>query len=297
MTLNTTDIITEITPLSEKDCFYLADRTKDEFTFPIHRHDEFELNLVTNATGAVRIVGDSVQTIGAMDLVFLGHGVEHAWQQGECRSDNITETTIQFSKNLFGDVFLGKNQMASIREMLNKASYGIAFSEMTIMKVFHLIEKLRAEPPIPSFYRVMTLITLLYELSISEDYQILASSSFVKLPSQTDSRRILKVQQYIGQHYREDISLEELAKLVGMTRTSFSRFFKLRTGRHVSDYIIEVRLGHATRALVDSTTSVAEICYDCGFNNVSYFNRIFKKKKGCSPKEFRKLYRRNSVLL
>ena len=75
-----------------------------------------------------------------------------------------------------------------------------------------------------------------------------------------------------------------------MTPVSFSRFFKLRTGKSLSDYIIDIRLGHATRQLVDSTKTVAEICYECGFNNLSNFNRIFKKKKGCSPKEFREIY-------
>ena len=82
-----------------------------------------------------------------------------------------------------------------------------------------------------------------------------------------------------------------------MTPTAFSRFFKLRTGRSISDYLIDIRLGHATRALVDSTMSVAEICYSCGFNNISNFNRIFKKKKGSSPKVFRDIYQHHKTLV
>ena len=106
-----------------------------------------------------------------------------------------------------------------------------------------------------------------------------------------------KVKDYINAHYKEDIRLNELADLAGMTPTAFSRFFKLRTGRSISDYVIDIRLGHATRQLVDSTTSVAEICYGCGFNNVSNFNRIFKKKKGNSPKVFREIYQHHKVLV
>ena len=82
-----------------------------------------------------------------------------------------------------------------------------------------------------------------------------------------------------------------------MTPVSFSRFFKLRTGKSLSDYIIDIRLGHATRQLVDSMKTVAEICYECGFNNLSNFNRIFKKKKGCSPKEFREIYYKKKVFV
>jgi len=105
------------------------------------------------------------------------------------------------------------------------------------------------------------------------------------------------VEEYINLHYTEEIRLSQLAELTDMTPVSFSRFFKLRTGKSLSDYIIDIRLGHATRQLVDSTKTVAEICYECGFNNLSNFNRIFKKKKGCSPKEFREIYYKKKIFV
>ena len=98
-------------------------------------------------------------------------------------------------------------------------------------------------------------------------------------------------------HYKEEIRLSKLADLVGMTSVSFSRFFKLRTGKNLSDYIIDIRLGFAARLLVDSTMSIAEICYECGFNNLSNFNRMFKRQKGCSPKEFRENYRKKKIVI
>ena len=113
----------------------------------------------------------------------------------------------------------------------------------------------------------------------------------------SDSRRVQKVEEYINLHYTEEIRLSQLAELTDMTSVSFSRFFKLRTGKSLSDYIIDIRLGHATRQLVDSTKTVAEICYECGFNNLSNFNRIFKKKKGCSPKEFREIYYKKKIFV
>ena len=288
-------IITEITPLSEKDCFYLVDRYKDRFTFPVHRHEEYELNFLANCTGARRVVGDSMETIGEYDLVLIGNGIEHGWEQHEGDNNRIREITIQFSHDLFGESLLEKTQLASVRRMLEVSSNGIVFSSGSIMKVFNRLDNLTKIDS--GFYGMIELMAILYELAEEGNYRRLSSSSFASLKPTVDSRRVQKVQDYINLRYKEDIRLSDLAALVGMTPTAFSRFFKLRTGRSISEYVIDIRLGHATRQLVDSTTSVAEICYECGFNNVSNFNRIFKKKNGASPKMFREIYQHHKILV
>src|SRR5574344_636270 len=114
-------IITEITPLSSKDCFYLVDRYKDCFTYPLHKHEEYELNFVENCEGARRVVGDSMEVLGNYDLAIIGHGLEHVWEQNECKNRKIREITIQFAPDLFGDSFLGKNQLSTISKMLDNA--------------------------------------------------------------------------------------------------------------------------------------------------------------------------------
>lgn len=287
--------ITEITPLSEKDCFYLVDRQKSEFTYPLHMHDEFELNFVEGCRGARRIVGDHIEELGDYDLALLGGGLEHTWEQHKCTSGNIHEITIQFSIDLFGEVLLAKNQMASLRRLFDNARNGIAFGMPVILRMYSRLTDILNTTS--GFYRVIKLMEFLYELSLEQDCHLLATSSFAHVNHSADSRRVRKIEEYINEHFKEPIRLQELADLVGMTTTSFSRFFKLRTGRTVSDYIIDLRLGYAARQLADSTTSVVEICYDCGFNNVSNFNRIFKKRKGCSPTVFRGNYLKTKVLV
>ena len=143
----------------------------------------------------------------------------------------------------------------------------------------------------------MNFLRILYELSLYDEAKVLSSSSFAKIDNFSDSRRVQKVQKYIADHYQEDIRLADMADMVGMTSVSFSRFFHLRTGKTLSDYIIDIRLGFATRLLVDSSQTIAEICYDCGFNNLSNFNRMFRRKKGCSPKEFRENYRKKKIII
>jgi len=296
MNTNTNHIIHEITPLSDKDCFYIAERYKKEFTYPIHSHQEYELNFTENASGVRRIVGDSVEVIGEYDLVLItGKDLEHVWEQHECHSEQIREITIQFSSDVFFKSFINKNQFDSIRKMLEQAQKGLCFPMSAILKIYHLLDTLASEKE--GFYAVIKFMTILYELSLCDNARTLSSSSFAKIGVHSDSRRVQKVQDYINEHYKEEIRLTQLADMVGMTPVSFSRFFKLRTGKNLSDYIIDIRLGYSTRLLVDSTKSVAEICYECGFNNLSNFNRIFKKKKECSPKEFRENYRKTKIVI
>jgi AraC-type DNA-binding domain-containing proteins len=289
-------IIHEITPLSDKDCFYIADRRKTEFTYPLHSHSEFEINYIENAEGVRRIVGDFVEVIGKYDLTLIaGEELEHVWEQYECKSKNIREITIQFSNDLFFGNFIHKNQFDSIRRMLHTAQKGINFPMETIMKVYPLLDSLSAEEP--GFHAVIKFLTILHELSLCDSYRTLASSSFAHIDDGSDSRRVRKVYEYISDHYKEEIRLEELANIIGMTPVALSRFFKLRSGKTVTDYIIDIRLGHAARLLIDTTNSIAEICYDSGFNNLSNFNRIFKKRKGCAPKEFRENYRKTKLII
>lgn len=288
-------IITEITPLEEKDCFYLVDRNKEVFDYPLHKHEELELTFEENCEGTRRIVGDSIESLGKFDLALIGSNLEHTWEQNVGQSRQMREVTIQFSPELFSDNLLNKDQMASIHQLLERAHNGMAFGMNAIMRIYAKINEVAQAKP--GFYRFIKLLEILHELSLEDDYHILASNSFAHTKQTPDSRRVRKVEEYIDLHFKEEIRLQTVSDLAGMTPTAFSRFFKLRTGKTLSDYIIDIRLGYAARQLVDTTTSVVEICYESGFNNVSNFNRIFKKRKGCSPTTFRENYHKNKILV
>lgn len=285
-------ILNEIPPLSDKDCFHVVERYKTEFTFPLHQHREFELNFIEHGEGLKRTVGDSIEYTGEYDLILIGcERLEHVWEQGNCKSKMIREITIQFSPDLLPACLLDKNQFNSIRKMFLLAEHGLSFPLDTIMKVYSQIDTIASEEK--GFKQFLRLLDLLHMLSVSEGARSLASSSFAHAERNTESRRVRKVKEYINENYTKDLSLKLLADMVGMSPVAFSRFFKLRTGKTLSDYIIDIRLGYASRLLVDSTRSVSEICFECRFNNLSNFNRIFKKKKGIPPKTFRAHYRKN----
>lgn len=289
-------IIHEITPLMGKDVLYIADRHKKEFTYPIHNHSVYELNFVENAKGVRRIVGDSREVIGDYDLCLItSPNLEHVWEQNECHSDDIREITVQFDFSMSDETLFGRNPYASITRMMQEAKKGLSFPLQAIMKVYGMLDTLSSVKD--GFYAVQQFLTILYELSRCENARTLASSSYAKVTVEDDSRRILKVKNFISKNYMDELRLPELASLAGMSSSAFSRFFKLHTGRNISEYIIDLRLGYAARMLVDTAKSISEIGFDCGFNNLSNFNRIFKKKKGCSPSEFRESYHKTRIIV
>lgn len=289
-------IIHEITPLMGKDVLYIADRHKKEFTYPIHNHSVYELNFVENAKGVRRIVGDSQEVIGDYDLCLItSPDLEHVWEQNECHSDDIREITVQFDFSMSDETLFGRNPYASITRMMQEAKKGLSFPLQAIMKVYGMLDTLSSVKD--GFYAVQQFLTILYELSRCENARTLASSSYAKVTVEDDSRRILKVKNFISKNYMDELRLPELASLAGMSSSAFSRFFKLHTGRNISEYIIDLRLGYAACMLVDTAKSISEIGFDCGFNNLSNFNRIFKKKKGCSPSEFRESYHKTRIIV
>lgn len=288
-------IIKEITPLTPNDCFTIFSRVKKEFNFPLHFHEEYELNLIMNAKGAKRIVGDHIHVIDDLELVLVGPNLPHAWFTHQCTSEAITELTIQWHKDLFDDKLLRRNQLSFIRKMFEQSTRGISFPKELIQNVLPRILSMSQRN---GFDSVMDLINLLHDLSISRNMLVLSDNTFVNNQSfNYNSRRLEKVFEFMNNNYHKEISLKDVANLVSMTEESFSRFIKKRTGNTFINSLNEIRLGHASRMLIDTTHSITEISYQCGFNNISNFNRLFKKKKNCTPKEFRESYSGNRVFI
>ena len=293
-----TELFKEVSPLSSKDCFILIERQKTNFNFPIHIHPECELNFIENAKGAQRIVGDSIEEIDEEELVLVTNPhLEHAWKDYRNVSKNIHEITIQFHPDLLTDTFLNKNQMISIRQLFRHAERGVAFSRESIAKVRPLLKTLTCEND--SFYSLIKLLIILHELSIDKGMRELSTGQFAAnvMHQHSSDESLGRVMDYLSRHYSEVIRLSEVAEMVNMSESSFCRFFKQHTSKSFIDFLTDIRLGAASRALVDSSLSIAEIGYDCGFNNLSNFNRIFKKKKGVTPSEFRDNYRKNKTII
>ena len=178
---------------------------------------------------------------------------------------------------------------------MSRSPEGIAFAPETILALKDRILGLDKKG---GFDSVLELLSVLHDLSISRSSKrMLSDPSFTNEKFYYNSRRIEKVFEHMNNNYNKQVTLAEVARIANMPEASFSRFIKKRTGKTFIDSLNEIRLGHASRMLIDSTTTVAEIAYKCGFNNISNFNRIFKRKKLCIPKEFRETYTGNRIFI
>jgi AraC-like DNA-binding protein len=137
------------------------------------------------------------------------------------------------------------------------------------------------------FDSLLEFLSILYDLAISRNQKILASASYVGHIDPSKSRRIQKITSFIQDNLHNEIRIKEVAGMVNMSETAFSHFFKKQTQRSFTDYLTDIRIGYAARELIDSEKTISEICYQSGFNNISNFNRTFKKKRGVTPSDFR----------
>lgn len=293
------NIFTEFPPISGDDIFVIFERRKTEFNFPVHVHPEYEINFIAGAGGSVRVVGDSVEEVSDMEMVLItGSNLEHTWKNGEM-SDNkeIYEVTIQFSPDLFEHGgFLNKTHFSPIRKMFSDGQNGISFSEPVIHQCSAIIQQILGSKD--GFNSFLLFLSLLNVMAHDDGYRVLSNSKFSSYHEVYDSKNIGVIMEYLNKNYHRRVTLEEAAALVNMSVPSFARFIRARTGFSFVNCLNNIRIGSAARLLIDEPAeTIASIAYRCGFNNLSNFNRIFKAKRGITPKEFRSYYKKNKIII
>src|ERR1700712_5229859 len=194
------ELLKEITPLTQNDCYTLFSRVKEGFDFPLHFHEELELNLIKNAKGAKRVIGDHLEEIDDLELVLVGSNLQHAWFTHKCKSKEIHEVTVQFHKDLFDEKFLRRNQLSFIRTMLEKSSRGILFSKEATIQLAPRILGLNQKQ---GFDSILELMSILHDLSISRNMAMLFDSSFSNTADlgNYNSRRIEKTMEHINKNF------------------------------------------------------------------------------------------------
>lgn len=249
------------------------------FVFKWHYHPEYELTLITQGSGK-RLVGDSYQNYEAGDLVLLGPDLPHTWVSNASRKKkNVSAVVIQFSEK-FIQSFLHFNEFKEVSQLLASAAHGLAFSSR------ELANDITQLPEKSGVKKVTSLFLILQELTHQKPKK-LASDYFRAVRGTENEKRINIICQYLQKHAEEKIELDKVAALVHLSRSAFCKFFKRATGKTLSEYVNDLRIGNACELLIESDRPINEIAYQTGFDSLTYFNRIFIKKKKMTPRKFR----------
>lgn len=247
-----------------------------------HYHPEIELLFMKKSSGTW-LIGDHIGHFQCGDVVMLGahlpHCFRHAYDYIE-RNDAAGETIcVKFMPGLFGNDFFNLPEATELKKLLFKCNSGLRLKGKTKMHVAGLVQKMLTAPP---GKKLIYLLSALEEIAQSKEYIALSSKGFTQSPADIDKDRIKLIFEYTFNHYSEKITIDQLASLLNMTQQSFCRYFKSKTKKTYIRFLMEVRIGYACRLLAEDEKNVAEISYQCGYNNISHFNHQFKmitKKK------------------
>lgn len=268
--------------ISKKEQSFLCyKRQENSFEMYWHYHPEFELTYIIKGEGR-RIVGDSHEPFAAGDLVLLGSQLPHTWVSEKRGNDDCEAIVIQFSPAFIAP-FLAYSEFFSIKKLLTESQNGLFFPQLDgelLQKILHLVTKEGA-------YKIIGLLEILVELSEVEA-QKLSSPTFQIIENKNSEKRINQVFQYVQNNFTETtLSVENAANQIHLTKGAFCKFFKNTCGKTFSDYVNELRIAYACNLLLEREKSINTIAFECGFDNLSYFNRVFLAKKGVAPNKFR----------
>ncbi|WP_436416397.1 AraC family transcriptional regulator [Petrimonas sp.] len=270
-------------PVKIKWCDY------DHFKYPLHFHSEYEIVYVIKSSGK-RFVGNNIESYSDGDLVLLGSFLPHMHKSDSIYYQNNPNTRVnaivlQFSKDFFCHAIENYPEFHKIKNLLEESHYGIYFKDC---KETNTIKKrLKKALNLKNIDLLMECIKILSLMSDTEEKGLLNEDYFENsFNSQFDDQRIMKVLTYINKHYSEPINLKSIADKAGMNKSAFCRLFKEKTSKSCIEYINELKVSYACKLLREGRLSISQICYEVGFNNISNFNRHFKKITKFTPSNY-----------
>jgi len=269
---------------------FVVRRLQEKHFDPVwHAHYEYQLFVVLKGHGT-RFIGDSIKTFKSGELIFTGPHLPHIWRSDEAyfsRKSNLhTEgIVIYFNENFLGEHILEKEEMVVLMKLYSRSKRGLEFYGAKKNLVIAMIEELTRLQGIPS---VIQLLKILDMLASSKEYHYISSRGYDEILNQSETDRLNMVYEYVLKNFRQRIALGELAEMLHMTPTSFSRYFSMKNNKPFSRFVSEIRIRHACKLLTETENTIEQICYECGFNTLSNFNRKFREIMLKKPSQYKK---------
>jgi AraC-like DNA-binding protein/mannose-6-phosphate isomerase-like protein (cupin superfamily) len=254
-----------------------------------HYHQEYELSFITEGTGK-RIVGDSTEAFYPGDLIFIGPRLPHVWISENPGIQLASGRTLEsvyllFNEKIIPPAIISLPEFVQIKRAILLSERGIKITGETLKEVSEIMLQL---PYLDKFTRLINFYRIMKTIGGSDSLELLASEDYMKTRFESKNERINRIHEYLMKNYREDIDLKSIAGLVHMAPGSICRFFKTTTGATLFEYLNKIKVDYACNMLMNTDLNIIDISYDCGFNNLSHFNKQFRKHTGKTPGEFRR---------
>ena len=274
--------------LTPEDSFLVRYAEVPHTVNKFHFHKEYEI-LYNIENSGTRFVGDSIRRFYNGDLVLVGPHIPHYWHSDERyfkgNEDLLAKVVlIQFEQNFLGENFPDLPEMKKLRKLFQKASHGLHFKGRDAAKIG---EKIIQISEAIEWRRLLLMIEMLCMMSEANDYELLSSKGFTEASKYANQEKMSDLFNFMITNFQRDLKLEEAASRANMNISAFCRYFKKSTSKTFSHALNEIRIGFACKKMISSDRSISEIAFECGFNNISYFNRVFKKIKGLTPLIYR----------
>lgn len=257
---------------------------RPHFTYPWHFHSEYELLYVIKGFGT-SFVADNIAEFEAGELALMGSNLPHFYKSDASFYDTESQNkmkyiVIQFSNEFFKEAITEYPEFRLIKELLEHSMRGVCFtkelSDRAASKIFSVVES-------KGFERALRTLELLQFLAASNDYRFMAGELYQIENDNFVSDRLTKVMHYLNANYQSKVELKKVADVANLHPSAFCRYFKEKSGKSLSEFVNDMRISYACRLLLEGKMSVTQICYESGFNNLSNFNRIFKKHTSFTP--------------
>lgn len=277
----------EVRLLKEYDKSFLVFHETNPFS-RWHYHPDLELVLIVKGSGK-RMVGDSIDRFEDGDLVFMGSNLPHEWLCDDIYYYNKNGfqgegIVIQFLPDFLGNTFFKIPENRKLNKIINESERGCLIDGITKEKITAIMKKIILQSPDEQLFSLFSIFQL---LSNCTEYRLLSCPNFFQSFEADGYDPMKKVLQYIMQNFQDPINIKNLLNIANMSTTSFSVFFKKTYNMTFKEYLVKVRVGYACGLLEDKSKSISQISFESGFENLSNFNRLFKKVKGCTPSEFK----------
>jgi AraC-like DNA-binding protein len=274
-------------PVKSQNSFSIRHELESGFGTVWHYHPELELHYLVRGNG-VRFIGDNISNFSDGELILLGQNLPHTWRMGDSPGQLGAEViVIHFLPDCLGADLLNLPEAYLIPKLYEKAKKGLVINGKAKEEITALM---RFAVHAQGLDRLIALLTMLKILSETNDMETITSAHAFYKSNDLETLRLNKVYTYTLSNYKNLISLQEVAAVANLGVTSFCRYFKLMTKKTYNDFLVEIRISHACRALIEDRQTIEVICFECGFNNVSNFYRHFKKVMDMTPLEYKRKY-------